>query len=109
MQLSTVICNYNTRDKLARLLESLPAATRERTHEIIVVDNASPDGSAAMVRERFPAVTLIASPENRWFSGGNNLGLRAAHGDYALILNPDTVIPPGALDTLLAYLDARPQ
>jgi GT2 family glycosyltransferase len=109
MQLSTVICNYNTRDKLARLLDSLLAIPGDLEHEIIVVDNASPDDSAAMVRERFPSVTLIASPENRWFSGGNNLGLRAARGDFALILNPDTVIPPDALQTLLAYLDAHPQ
>lgn len=109
MQLSTVICNYNTRDKLARLLKSLRAIPGDLDHEIIVVDNASTDGSAAMVRERFPSVTLIASPENRWFSGGNNLGLRAARGDYALILNPDTVIPHGGLQTLLGYLDTHPQ
>ncbi len=108
MQLSTVICNYNTRDELARALESLIARGGDLTHEIIVVDNASHDGSAAMVRERFPPVRVIESGANRWFSGGNNLGLRAAQGDYVLILNPDTIMQPGVLGTLVRYLDEHP-
>lgn len=109
MKLTTVICNYNTRDDLARVLQSLLDTTGSLAHEIIVVDNASPDGSAAMVREQFPGVTLIASDANRWFSGGNNLGLRQAQGEYVLILNPDTIMFPGVLDTLTAYLDAHPE
>lgn len=108
MKLTTVICNYNTRDALARALESLLATQGDLAAEIIVVDNASRDGSAEMVRQRFPAVNVIESGANRWFSGGNNLGLRAARGEYALILNADTVIPPGALATLAAYLDEHP-
>lgn len=108
MKLTTVLCNYNTRDALARALESLLATQGDLAAEIIVVDNASRDGSAEMVRQRFPAVTVIESGANRWFSGGNNLGLRAARGEYALILNPDTIIPPGALATLVAYLDEHP-
>ncbi len=105
MILSTVICNYNTRDELARALESLQATTGDLAHEIIVVDNASRDGSAAMVREQFPAVRLIESGENLWFSGGNNLGIQAAQGNYVLILNPDTIMQPGTLQTLVQYLD----
>jgi N-acetylglucosaminyl-diphospho-decaprenol L-rhamnosyltransferase len=108
-RLTTVICNYNTRDVLARALESLLATTGDLAHEIIVVDNASQDGSAAMVRERFPAVSVIEAGANRWFSGGNNLGLRAAHGEYTLILNPDTVMQPGTLHTLIGYLDTHPE
>lgn len=108
MQLSTVICNYNTRDELARALDSLLTTTGDLAHEIIVVDNASRDGSAALVRERFPAVKVIESGANLWFSGGNNLGLRAAQGEYVLILNPDTIMQPGALQTLVAYLDDHP-
>lgn len=107
-KLTTVICNYNTRDVLARALESLLATSGDLAHEIIVVDNASKDGSAAMVRECFPTVKVIESGANRWFSGGNNLGMRAAMGDYVLILNPDTVILPGALQTMMAYLDVHP-
>lgn len=109
MQLSTVICNYNTRDDLACALESLQATTGDLDHEIIVVDNASQDGSAALVRERFPAVDLIEPGVNRWFTGGNNLGIRVAQGEYVLILNPDTVIQPGALQTMIAHLDAHPE
>src|SRR5690606_8132267 len=108
MKLSTVIVNYNTRDKLARALESLLAAGGVPSHEIIVVDNASADGSAAMVRERFPSVRLIESGENRWFSGGNNLGFRAAQGEYVHILNPDTAVLPGALPAMIAALDTDP-
>jgi GT2 family glycosyltransferase len=108
MKLTTIICNYNTRDVLARALESLLAAQGDLAAEIIVVDNASRDGSAEMVRQRFPGVEVIEAGANRWFSGGNNLGLRAARGEYALILNPDTIIPPGALTTLVAYLDEHP-
>jgi len=109
MRLTTVICNYNTCDVLARVLDSLLATTGDLAHEIIVVDNASRDGSAVMVRERFPAVRVIESGVNLWFSGGNNLGLRAARGEYVLILNPDTVMQPGTLQTLVSYLDAHPE
>lgn len=108
MKLTTVICNYNTRDDLARVLESLTATTRDLAHEIIVVDNASRDGSADMVRAQFPAVQVLESGTNLWFSGGNNLGMRAAQGKYVLILNPDTIIPPEALATLVQYLDENP-
>ncbi len=109
MQLTTVICNYNTRDRLARALKSLLDTTGDLAHEIIVVDNASQDGSAALVREQFPTVRLIESGVNLWFTGGNNLGIRAAQGACVLILNPDTVILPGALHTMVAYLDAHPE
>ncbi|MBN1202232.1 MAG: glycosyltransferase family 2 protein [Anaerolineae bacterium] len=108
MKLTTVICNYNTRDELARALQSLLDTTGDIAHEIIVVDNASHDGSADMVRERYPSVTLIESGANLWFTGGNNLGMRQAQGEYVLILNPDTVIQSGALQTMIAYLDAHP-
>jgi GT2 family glycosyltransferase len=109
MQLTTVICNYNTRDALARALESLLATTGDLDHEIIVVDNASQDGSTDVVRERFPSVRLIEPRANLWFTGGNNLGIRVAQGDYVYILNPDTVVQPGALHTMLAYLDSHPE
>ncbi len=107
MRLSTVICNYNTQAELRRVLASLEATSRDFPHEIIVVDNASRDGSAAMVRAEFPHITLIESSTNLWYSGGNNLGMRAAQGDYVLILNPDTVIV-SSLSAVVAYLDAHP-
>ncbi|MBN1563325.1 MAG: glycosyltransferase family 2 protein [Anaerolineae bacterium] len=109
MQLTTVICNYNTRDELAVTLDALITTTGDLTHEIIVVDNASKDGSAAMVRERFPTVKVIESGANLWFTGGNNLGIRAAQGDYVLILNPDAIVQPGALQAMVDYLDGHPE
>ena len=108
VKLSIVLCNYNTRDDLARCLDSILETEGELTLEVIVADNASSDGSADMVRRRFPQVTLLETGANLWFSGGNNRALRAARGEYALILNPDTIVEPGALQTLVCYLDDHP-
>jgi len=105
-RLSVVIVNYNTRDLLRACLQSLldqPTAV-----EIIVVDNASSDGSAALVREHFPTVTLLAQDHNTWFCGGNNIGLDAATAPYVLLLNPDTVVSRDALGHLCAFMDAHP-
>ncbi|MFN8378014.1 MAG: glycosyltransferase family 2 protein [Anaerolineae bacterium] len=103
--LSAVIVNYNTREDLRLCLLALRESTLQA--EIVVVDNASTDGSAAMVRDQFPEVILIEPGRNTWFCGGNNIGLAAASGDYALLLNPDTVAPPGALSALAEFLDAH--
>lgn len=107
--LSIVIVNYNTRDLLRRCLESIRRERGDLALEVIVIDNMSKDDSAAMVRAEFPEFKLIAPPENLWFTGGNNLGAAQATGSYVFLLNPDTVITPGALPTLIAYLDAHPQ
>lgn len=108
MTLSVIVVNYNTRDDLRRCLTALMATTLTPFPEIIVVDNASSDGSAAMISAEFPAVRLIEPGENTWFCGGNNLGLAHAKGDYALLLNPDTVPPPNALSALVSFLEAHP-
>lgn len=105
-RLSAVIVSYNTRDDLRACLESLRAVTLPL--EMIVVDNASTDGSAEMVRAEFPGVKLLAQTRNTWFCGGNNTGIRAAAGDYILLLNPDTVVQPGALESMVDFLDAHP-
>jgi GT2 family glycosyltransferase len=105
-KLSVIIVSYNTRDDLRACLESLRAVNLPL--EIIVVDNASTDGSAGIVRAEFPDVKLLAQPVNTWFCGGNNIGIAAAAGDYILLLNPDTVVQPGALETMMAFLDAHP-
>ena len=108
-ELSVVVVNYNTREPLRRCLQSLHA---ERDHvdlEVIVVDNGSRDGSVDMVRADFPDVQLIVPGRNTWFTGGNNLGLAAAQGEYVLILNPDTVVFSGTLQTMLAYLREHPR
>ncbi len=103
---SIVIVNYNTRDDLRLCLESL-----RRSHapaEVIVVDNASSDGSVEMVCADFPEVRLIEPGRNTWYCGGNNLGIDAARGDYVLLLNPDTIVQPGSVGTMLSYLASHP-
>jgi hypothetical protein len=108
--LSIVIVNWNTRDLLRDCLASLPAATAGLAVEILVVDNASRDGSTAMVRAEHPGTRLIESGANLGFARANNLALRDADPGAAaiLLLNPDTVCPPGSLAQLRAFLIATP-
>lgn len=102
--LSIVIVSYNTCGLLRRCLTSIQEQRGDLDVEVIVVDNGSKDSSVDMVREQFPAVKLIEPDHNTWFTGGNNRGVQAASGEYVLILNPDTVILPGTLQTMIAYL-----
>jgi N-acetylglucosaminyl-diphospho-decaprenol L-rhamnosyltransferase len=114
--LSIIIVNYNTREPLRRCLDSIRATRGDLSVEVIVVDNGSRDDSPAMVREFAAAVepdtgldVILELPGyNSWFTGGNNIGLKRATGDYALILNPDTVLLPDALPNLIAYLRDHP-
>lgn len=108
VDVSIVVVSYNVRDDLLRCLGSIQAATRELVVEVIVVDNASSDGTGAAVQKRFPAVTLVVSPVNRGFSVANNQGIRLARGSHVLFLNPDTVIAPETLDVLVDCLRAKP-
>lgn len=118
LDLGIVILNWNTRDLLRACLHSVLASRGPLAFEVCVVDNASGDGSAAMVRAEFPQVRLVENPVNNGYAAGNNLGLRvfgfgapapAAPPRYALLLNPDTVVPATALAELVAYLDAHPE
>ncbi|MBL8056943.1 MAG: glycosyltransferase family 2 protein [Anaerolineales bacterium] len=112
--LGLVIVNWNVRDLLAACLDSIyvDLARGGLRARVCVVDNGSEDGSAAMVRQQFPHTRLVAA-ENRGMGAGNNLGLRtlAAEDDFFayLILNPDTLIQPGALRTLVEALRTRPR
>jgi N-acetylglucosaminyl-diphospho-decaprenol L-rhamnosyltransferase len=107
--LAIVIVSYNARDDLARTLASLADAPPSVSHVTVVVDNASSDGSLAMVRERFPEVRTIDAGANLGFSKANNLGIRATAGEWVLLLNSDTVVPSGAIDGLLDDLRAHPE
>jgi len=127
LELGLVILNWNTRDLLRACLQSVFAAYGIERYRVCVVDNASSDGSAEMVRAEFPQVLLIASPRNDGYAAGNNLGLRAlgftdlndkspsphhsisSPPTYALLLNPDTVLPKNALAEMVAYMEAHPQ
>ena len=111
MDLSVIVVNWNTRDLLRACLTSLreSLAGSLLTAEIIVVDNASADGSAKMVAAEFPECRLIANAENRNYAAGNNQGLAMATGEYQLLLNPDTEVPSGALASLIDFLRQRPR
>ena len=104
---SIVIVNWNTRDILRDCLESITSQTT-LPHEVIVVDNASTDGSAEMVRQSFPNVRLIANSGNNGFAAANNQGLEIAKGEKLLLLNPDTIVLDGAIDKMCAWLDRHP-
>lgn len=106
--LSVIIVSYNARADLGRCLESLRAAPPAASHEIIVVDNASSDGSAEAAR-RVAGVRVIEVGANLGFGRANNAGIRASSGEHLLILNSDTIVPAGAIDRLLAELASRPE
>ncbi len=109
MDLSIVIVSWNVRDLLQTCLESLRPEWERTWAEVIVVDNASSDGTPDLVRDQYPAVRLIANLANRGFGAANNQGMAAASGRYILLLNPDTVVLPGALEALVGFLEAHPR
>ena len=110
VDLSIVVLSWNVRDMLAECLRSLPGAAGAwwTRAEVLVVDNASIDGSAEMVREEFPGVGVLALRENRGFSAGNNAGIRTSQGPFVLLLNPDTVARPGSIEALCEYMEGQP-
>ena len=107
MDVSVIIVSYNGRDYLRRCLASVYEHTRGVRFEVIVIDNASRDGTPQMVRDEFRQVRLIARTENAGFAAGVNGGLRAATADTFLLLNPDTQLDADILPPMLAYLRAH--
>lgn len=106
--LSIIIVNWNVRELLRDCLLSIERGRGELTLEVIVVDSASADGSAAMLAAEFPWVTLIACQENVGFPKGNNLGIAKANGRYILLLNPDTAVLGQALTIMWKYVQDHP-
>lgn len=124
LDLSVIIVSYNTRNLLLQCLESvgvsmeravgggrlsLDARAVSRGYEIIVVDNASTDGSAAAVRRTFPNVRLIENEFNRGFAAANNQAIEVSQGQYLLFLNPDTQVLGAAITELIRFLDRYPR
>ena len=106
-KVSIIVVSYNTRAMTLACLRSIGVQTRS-THEVIVLDNASSDGSATAIAAEFPEMTLLAEPGNHGFAKANNIAAARANGEYLLLLNPDTLILAGAIDKLLAFAEARP-
>ncbi len=106
-RLSIIIVTYNSRAHIDGCLESLTRTPPVTDHEIVIVDNASTDGTPAALRERWPAARVVEAGANLGFAAANNLGIRQTFGELVLLLNPDTVVRPGAVDRLVQLLDAR--
>jgi GT2 family glycosyltransferase len=109
MDLSVSIVNHNNRELLDGCLASVFGGTRDLDFEVIVIDNASDDGSAAMVREKYPTAVLIENRERLGFAANQNQGLKRAAGEFIVLLNNDTVVQPGALEKLVAFMRANPR
>ena len=106
---SLIMLSFNTIELLRQSLSQLIDAAREIDAEIIVVDNASHDGSADMVEREFPQVKLIRAQMNLGFAGGNNLGAKHARGDYLILVNSDAFIQPGSLARGLDRMRQQPR
>jgi GT2 family glycosyltransferase len=108
IDISVVIVAWNARKYLELCLQSVEETLPRRRTEVLVVDNASVDGSPEMVETRFPLVKLIRSGDNLGFAKGNNLALQQCRGRYIALVNPDVVVLPGCLDALADFLDKNP-
>lgn len=109
MDISVLIVNWNVRDLLADCLDSLYSEPHPFSFEVWLVDNDSTDGSVAMLQQRFPQVQLIQNRENPGFARGNLQAYARSSGRYILMLNPDTLLTPGALDLLYQFLETHPE
>ena len=106
--LAVVIVSYNVRAELDACLASFVGHTHPYPTTVVVVDNGSTDGTQAMLLGKWPAVQLIESGANVGFARANNLGVRATKSEFVLFLNPDTIVPPGAIPALVRGLAAQP-
>jgi len=109
LNLSIVIVGWNAKHYLELCLESLAKAPPRHSMEVLVVDNASTDGSAEMIEAKFPWVKLIRSGENLGFAKGNNVAIRQCQGRYIALVNPDVIVFPGCLDALADFLEDNPR
>ncbi|WP_353475851.1 glycosyltransferase family 2 protein (plasmid) [Salipiger sp. H15] len=108
-EVTIIMVSYNTRALTLRAIETLLAAGGDVLAEVLVCDNASGDGSAEAIRQRFPQIETIASPENLGFARANNVVGALAHGEMLLLLNPDTETYDNAVANLLDFARAHPQ
>lgn len=108
IDLSIIIVNYNVKEFLMNLLDSIRKAVNNLSVEVIVVDNASDDGSVDAIKEKFPEVKLIVNEKNIGFGAANNLALKEAKGEYLLLLNPDTIVREDTFIEMIKFFKTHP-
>ena len=109
VDLSIIIVNFNVKEFIQNLLHSIEKATADIEAEVIIVDNASTDGSVEFIKERFPKVKLIANENNLGFSKANNIGLKLAQGEFILLLNPDTLVGEDTFLKMIEFFKEHPK
>jgi GT2 family glycosyltransferase len=109
LELSIVVVTYNSRRHVRDCLESIQRTAGDISHEVIVVDNASQDGTQGIIHNEFPKMSLLTNSENRGFARGNNQGITQSRGRFILLLNPDTIVLPKTLATLLNEMKQSPE
>ncbi len=107
IELSIIIVNYNVKEFLQNLLKSIQQATKEISHEVIVVDNASDDGSVEVLKEKYPHVKLIENKENVGFGKANNQGMKLARGKYFVLINPDTIVKEDTFEKMMIFFESN--
>jgi len=105
MKLSIIIVSWNVREDLVVCLNSIKENQPSCIFEIIIVDNASTDGTVEAIKRDYPGITVIANDDNRGFAAACNQGVGSSTGEYLLFLNPDTLAHPNSLDTLIKFMD----
>lgn len=109
IDVTACVATHDRADLVARCVASLEASVGEVSHETIVIDNASSDGTAERLRAGFPGITVIASATNEGYARANNRGIERARGRYVLVLNNDASVYPDTLARMVAFMDARPR
>jgi len=109
MDLSIIIVSYNVKEFLEQAIVSLIKSSQSIQYEIFVVDNASSDGSAELIRKRFPSIHLIANPDNKGFAAANNQALKLASGTYILLINPDTIVQEDTIRIIQNFIETHPE
>lgn len=109
IDLSIIVVNYNVKEFLKNLIDSIKKATQNFSSEIIVVDNASDDGSVELIKDKFPEIILIDNKTNLGFGKANNQGLQIAKGKFILLINPDTLVAEDTFTKMIEFFNANPE
>ena len=108
LDLSIIIVNYNVKEFLQNLIHSIHKAAQNLQYEIIIIDNASSDGSVEFISEKFPGIQLIANSQNLGFGRANNQGLKIAKGKYFLLINPDSIVSEDTFIKMISFFESHP-